>query len=167
MQVYPQGRNRLANSCLDNLIFSPGHIRCPFPQGLWVQGTNWIERTNSSEKIHMKISVWGDKPRLSRRCWCSVAQLCPTLCNSMDCSPPGSSVCGIFQAKILEWVGISFSRGSYWPRDRTHVSCTAGRFFSTEPQGKPCDELFFPWKNNLLGIWNIWFPNIFSSHKIN
>ena len=53
---------------------------------------------------------------------CLVAQLCPTLCNPMTCSPPGSSVHGISQARILEWVAISFSRGSSPPRDRTHVS---------------------------------------------
>ena len=47
-----------------------------------------------------------------------VAELCPTLCDSMDCSPPGSSVCGIPQERILEWVAISFSRGSSQPRDR-------------------------------------------------
>ena len=54
----------------------------------------------------------------------SVAQLYLTLCNSWYCSPPGSSVDGIFQARILEWVAISFSRGSSWPRDQTHISCT-------------------------------------------
>ena len=55
---------------------------------------------------------------------------CPTLCDPMDCSPPGSSVHEISQARILEWVAISFSRGSSQPRDRTRVSCTAGRFFT-------------------------------------
>ena len=59
-----------------------------------------------------------------------VAQSCPTLCDPMDCSPPGSSVHEIFQARILEWVAISFSRGSSQPRDWTRVSCTAGRFFT-------------------------------------
>ena len=59
-----------------------------------------------------------------------VAQSCPTLCNPMDCSPPGSSVHEIFQARILEWVAISFSSGSSQPRDRTWVFCTAGRFFA-------------------------------------
>ena len=54
----------------------------------------------------------------------------------MDCSPPGSSVLGILQARILEWVGIPFSRGSSWPRDQTRISCIADRFF-TEPSGKP------------------------------
>ena len=54
------------------------------------------------------------------------AQQCLTLRNPMDCSPPGSSVHGISQARILDWVAISFSRGSSWPRDRTcisYVSC--------------------------------------------
>ena len=53
---------------------------------------------------------------------CSVAQLCPTLCDPMDCSPPGSSVHGILHAKILEWVAVSFSRGSSWPRDWIQMS---------------------------------------------
>ena len=56
-----------------------------------------------------------------------VAQLCPTLCDPMDCNPPGSSVREIFQARILEWVAISFSRWSSQLRDRTQVSYTAGR----------------------------------------
>ena len=55
-----------------------------------------------------------------------VALSCPTLGNPMDCSLPGSSIHGIFQARILEWVAISFSRGSPQPR----VSCIAGRFFT-------------------------------------
>ena len=62
-----------------------------------------------------------------------VAQLCLTLCDPMDCSPPDSSVLGIFQARILEWVAISFSRGSSWPRNRTCISCVScfeGRFFT-------------------------------------
>ena len=58
---------------------------------------------------------------------CSVAQSCPTLCDPMDCSPPGFPVHGIFQARILEWVAISFSRGSCQPRDRTHVSYVGRR----------------------------------------
>ena len=53
---------------------------------------------------------------------CSVAQLCLTLCNPMDCSPPGSSVHGILQVRMLEWIAISFSRASSQSRDSTHVS---------------------------------------------
>ena len=60
---------------------------------------------------------------------CSVTQSCPTLCNPMDCSLPGSSVHGIFQARMLEWIAIPFSRGSSQPRDWTQISYIAGRFF--------------------------------------
>ena len=56
-------------------------------------------------------------------CPCSVAQSCLTLRDPMDCRPPGSSVHGIFQARILEWVAISSSKGSSWLGDRTHISC--------------------------------------------
>ena len=61
-----------------------------------------------------------------------IVQSCPTLCNPMDCSPPGSSVHGILQARILEGVAIPFSRGSSQPRDQTQVSCIAGKFLTTE-----------------------------------
>ena len=80
-----------------------------------------------------------------------VIQLCPTLCNPMDCSPPGSSVHEIFQASILEWVAISF-RGSSQPRDWTQVSCTAGGFFTNwatrEAQIKMSDNYIF-----IISIW--------------
>ena len=69
-------------------------------------------------------------------CVHSLAQLCLTLGNPMDCSPPGSSVYEIFLARILEWVAISFSRGASWPRDWTHITCIAVRFFTNEPPGK-------------------------------
>ena len=66
-----------------------------------------------------------------------VTQSCPTLCDPMDWSLPNSSTHGIFQARILEWVTISFSRGSSWSRDQTLVSHKAGKFFLSEPPGKP------------------------------
>ena len=59
-----------------------------------------------------------------------VAQLCLTLCDPMDCSPPGFSFHRILQARVLEWVAISFSRGSSRPRDRTQVSCIPGKHFN-------------------------------------
>ena len=89
-----------------------------------------------------------------------VTKLCLTLCDPMDCSLPGSSVHGIFQARILEWLAISFSRGSSWPRDRTHISCITGRFFITEPPGKPIDRVYdteflpFTQKSWLLEVWS-------------
>ena len=59
-------------------------------------------------------------------CMCARSlRLCSTLCNRMDCSLPGSSVCEILQARILEWVAISFPRGSSWSRDWTHISCVS------------------------------------------
>ena len=59
-----------------------------------------------------------------------VTQSYLTLCDLMDYSPPGSFVHGILQARVLEWVAISFSRGSSQPRNRTQVSCITGRFFT-------------------------------------
>ena len=59
-----------------------------------------------------------------------VAQCCPTLCDPMDCSLPGSSAHGVLQARILDWVAIPFSRGSSQPRDQTQVSHIAGGFFT-------------------------------------
>ena len=61
-----------------------------------------------------------------------VAQSCPALCDPTDCSPPGSTVHGILQAGILEWIAILFSRGSSQPKDRTWVSCIGARFFTFE-----------------------------------
>ena len=64
-------------------------------------------------------------------CWGVVCVLSYVwLCDPMDCSPSGCSVHGISQARILEWVAISLSRGSSPPKDQTHISCIAGRFFT-------------------------------------
>ena len=65
-----------------------------------------------------------------------VAQSCPTLCNPMDCSPPSSSIHGIFQARIVEWVAISFSRGSFPPRNQTRVFYTAADSLPSVSPGK-------------------------------
>ena len=70
-----------------------------------------------------------DKHYLSQVIKVLVAQSCLTLCDPVGCSSPGSSVHGISQARILEWVAIPFSRGSSWPRYQTLVSCIPGRFF--------------------------------------
>ena len=66
-------------------------------------------------------------------CVSLVTQSCLTLCNPLDCNPPGSSVCGILQARILERVSMPSSRGSSRIKDQAHVSCVsciAGRFFT-------------------------------------
>ena len=69
-------------------------------------------------------------PSLDFKCLLRITQSCLILCNPMDYSPPGSSVHGILQPRILEWASIPFSRESIQPRDGKWVSCTAGRFFT-------------------------------------
>ena len=79
--------------------------------------------------MHATSHVYKDiltQIRLHTLCVCAKSlHLCLTLCDPIDCSPPGSSVCRILQARILEWVAMS-SRGSSWPRDGnpSHISCT-------------------------------------------
>ena len=65
-------------------------------------------------------------------------------CNPIDCSLPGSSVHGILQARILDWVAIYFSRGSSWPRVQIHISCIDNRFFITKPPEKPDTQQCIP-----------------------
>ena len=74
--------------------------------------------------------------------WSEVAQSCPTLCDPTDCSLPGSSIHGIFQAIVLEWVAISFSRGSSRPRDQNRVSRIADRRFTVwaTREALPCER---------------------------
>ena len=70
---------------------------------------------NKMMQLRTSVYVW------------SVAQSCPNLCNPLDCSLPGSSVHGISQARMLEWVAISSFRESCQPRDQTHISCVGRR----------------------------------------
>ena len=72
----------------------------------------------------------GDKDFSSLSNIMLVTQSCPTFCNTTDCSPPGSSIHGVFQARVLEWVTMSVSRGSSQRRDQTWVSYIASRFFT-------------------------------------
>ena len=72
----------------------------------------------------------------------SISQSFLTLCNPRDYRLPGSSVQGILQGRIMEWVAILFCRGSSQPRDQTQVSGTTGRFFTTELTGKPKKNFF-------------------------
>ena len=79
-----------------------------------------------------------------------MAQSCLTLRDPMDNSLSGSSVHGILQARMLEWVAMLSSRGSCQTRDQTQVSCTADRFFTSETPGKPQSFLWFSFVNCLL-----------------
>ena len=106
-----------------------------------------------------------------------VAQLCPTLCDPMDCSPPGSSVHGILQVRILEWFAISYSRGSSQPKDGTLVSWIAGEIFTvwaTREALLNTGLILSPFTNNTsIYISNIWWTYfwiqckcIIISHKL-
>ena len=91
----------------------------------------------------LDIELWNywiifSKNNLMIKCCCLVVQSCPTLCDPMDYSPPGSSVHGISQARILKWVAIFFSRVSSWPRDgRMCLLHWQMDFFTTESPSKP------------------------------
>ena len=89
---------------------------CKLPLPLSYKNTLHLE--------HTQISQDSEKVELL------VTQLCPTLCNPIDCSPPGSSVHEIIQARIRDWAVIPFSRGSSQSRNRTQVSCIADRLFT-------------------------------------
>ena len=91
-------------------------------------------------------------------------QSCLILCGPMECSPPGSSVHGTLQARILEWITIPFSRGSSQPRDHTWVSCSsyiARRFFTAEPPGKPQIYYYPLLSHRKISISSKWFPTLF------
>ena len=82
-----------------------------------------------------------------------------TLCDPRDCSLLGSSVHGIFQARVLEWVALSFSRGSSQPREWTPVSCISGRHFTIWPPGKPLVRIVLRRNmDNIKGNWTVWLP---------
>ena len=95
---------------------------------IWLMAYSFISHCTlkkCSAYSRFSIAFWTGQREIVK--WSEVAQSCPTLCDSVDYSSPGSSVHGILQARILEWVAISFSRGSSRPRDRTQVSRIAGR----------------------------------------
>ena len=101
---------------------------------------------NKKHSTHKPLKVWHFCWLTLQQCLfskignqavlCVYTQLCLTRCDPMVCSLSGSSVHGILQARILEWVAISFSRGSSWPRNQTQVSCIAGRFFNNRVMRK-------------------------------
>ena len=116
------------------------------------QNNNGLFYLNQNSMAIRILEGWMLWKWYSNACVCAKSlQLCPTLCDPMDCSWPGSSVQGILQARRPEWVAMPSSRGSSWPRDPTCISCTAGGFSTTEPPGK---------LNILIRIKNIWRKGI-------
>ena len=111
----------------------------------------WVRKRKFSGWVCWKQWIWA-------RCMC--AQLCPALCSLMDCSLPDSSVHGIFQARILEWVAVSFSRGSLPPKDWTQVSRTVRLC--------QCDTMQSPWtwaRNGSNCFWLL-IPELLSSMNL-
>ena len=101
--------------------------------GVVVPGTYLgLQVTHRVENVITSLSSPGHPRSEPEDSCCLVAQSCPTLWDSVDYSPTGSSVHGPSQARILEWVAMPSSRGSSQPRDRTQVSCIAGRFLTPE-----------------------------------
>ena len=133
----------------------PGHSFCVSPTLPQRQEHSKSESDRLAKREELELSMEGSGLCLFSGC-CAVLccakllQSWTTLCNPMDCSLPGSSVNGILQARILEWVANSFSRGSSWPRDQT-VSLTppalAGRFFTTSAT----------WETSLLSRETLFF----------
>ena len=95
-------------------------------------------------------------------CCCLVTKPCLTLCNSMNCSPLGPSVHGISQARILEWVAISLSRGSSRLRDRTCVSCSGRQILNAT---REAHEFSYRWAIFGTQIWRL-LQTEMCSHKI-
>ena len=108
------------------------------PFSLWNSGSPHPYDSVLAKLLYHRLSVplappfkqTSGKFSLTSAVLCLVAQSCQTLCNPIDCSPPGSPVHGILQARILEWVAVPSSRRSFPPRDRTQVSRIAGGFFT-------------------------------------
>ena len=114
VQRWPQ-----VDNCIFRKLKSQECLFAQFWNGLmWKLGTFKCFYSLLLFSKYLYINIWYDL------FWVSpCAQSCPTLCDLTDCSPPGSSVHWISKARILEWVAVSCSRGSFPPRDRTHVSC--------------------------------------------
>ena len=86
--------------------------------------------TCTNSVVNYRSSVVPQSSRTPLTCVCLTTQSCPTLCDPTYHRPPGSSVHGILQARILQWAAMPYSRTSSQPGNRTQVSCTAGRFFT-------------------------------------
>ena len=120
---------------------------------LWVWVLFLIHKcTHAHTYTHISLDIW---PSGVLSCSISRAQLC----NPIDWSPPDSSVHGIFQARMLEWVAISSSRGSSWPRDGAHVSCVSctDRQYHQECQDISLELEYSRAKRPAYGFREIWY----------
>ena len=112
----------------------------------WLRGGERHGISNFPNKLFISYT---DIFRFCLYQWSEVAQSCPTLCDPMDYGPPGSSIHGIFQASVLEWVTISFSRVSSWPRDRTGSPALQA---DTLPSELPEEPIFVTYTDEILTL---------------
>ena len=100
-----------------------------------------LELKEQSKTQGQDVHLFSNSESQDARMCAKSLQSCLTICDSVDSSPPSSSVHGILQARILEWITMPSSRGSSWlRRDQTHISCIKGGFFTTVPLGKTCTQ---------------------------
>ena len=132
---------------------------------LWTDGAHIGEKSKwRGQETHLfpkglaTVWIWNQASdcictNLAPACMGLVTQSRLTLCDPLDCNLPSSSVHGIFQARILEWVAIPFSRGSSWPRDQTRISCVsciAGGFLTLWATGEALCQWYIPFKRIIL-----------------
>ena len=108
-----------------------GSLACCSPwcrkESAMTEHLNWLSTSWEALEPHYTVFV----------IWNEVAQLCPTLCNTMDCSLPGSSIHAAFQVRILEWVAVSFTRGILPTQGLNPGLPQCGQTLLSEPPGKP------------------------------
>ena len=119
--------------------------------GTWKDGTDEPWYWCRAAAAFTPALTFNSKHIVPNAVLCLVTQLCPTLSDPMDRSPSFSSLCGILQARILEWVAMPSSRGSSWPRDGTQVSRIAGGFFTVWATRETQYEI--PLFNSSLSAW--------------
>ena len=118
--------------------------------GLQRVGHDWSDLAAAAAAATLVLALAWEKWKLK----VLVTQLHLTLFGPMDCSLPGSSVHGILQVRMLEWVAILFSRGSSWPMDWTRVSCTASRFFTILATREVLTICNAPSHSNMMLFWD-------------
>ena len=136
---HPRTKHILTAQCVQQVVSLEHAVKKVYfilVLSLHVTAAQWAKEGEEDRKVEFKVTQHSEQKapvsitqssresRLPYRCVCAclVDQSSPALCYPMDCNPPGFSVLGISQARVLEWVAISYSRGSSRPRDGTHIS---------------------------------------------
>ena len=131
-------------SCVERVVSDVPRTRLSKASYRPCQGVTEFYYRRQGALGFQNVDIWGLLLFIRQSmCSCSVTQLCLTLCEPVDCSPPGSSVHGIFQTRILGWITISSSKDPPHPGIKPTSLASpaqASRFFTTEPSGKPSSD---------------------------